>query len=38
MAQTLRQRGFANARPLELGFNALIAIGYPMELKQPTVR
>jgi len=36
VALTLMQAGFSNVRPLKRGFNALLAIGYPIELKQPS--
>ncbi|MBI2907529.1 MAG: hypothetical protein HYX92_07750 [Chloroflexi bacterium] len=38
MALLLMHKGIKDARPLEGGFNALVAIGYPMELKEPVVR
>ncbi|MFH1484970.1 MAG: hypothetical protein ABIH46_02770 [Chloroflexota bacterium] len=34
MALMLKDKGLTDVRPLEAGFNALIAAGYPMELKE----
>lgn len=34
MARTLKEKGYRDVRILEAGFNALLAIGYPMERKQ----
>jgi len=38
VALTLKRKGFREVRPLKQGFNALIGIGYPMELKPPTAQ
>lgn len=38
MALLIKEKGIKDARPLLGGFNSLVAVGYPMELKDPIVR